>query len=65
VPAPASVSPAEAHLFIVNPMNALKARGRGGISSLFSTHPPTEDRIRRLEAIASELRGERGPISPA
>jgi len=65
VPAPASVSPAEAHLFIVNPMNALKARGRGGISSLFSTHPPTEDRIKRLEAIAGELRGERGPISPA
>jgi heat shock protein HtpX len=62
VPAPASVSPAEAHLFIVNPMNALKARGRGGIAGLFSTHPPTEDRIKRLEAIASELRGERGPI---
>jgi heat shock protein HtpX len=62
VPAPATVSPAEAHLFIVNPMNALKARGGGGFVSLFSTHPPTEARIERLEAIARELRGERGPI---
>ncbi len=65
VPAPASVSPAEAHLFIVNPMNAMKARGAGGVASLFSTHPPTEARIERLQAISSELRGERGPISPA
>ena len=62
VPAPATVSPAEAHLFIVNPMNAVKARGGGGFVNLFSTHPPTEARIERLEAIASELRGERGPI---
>ena len=62
VPAPATVSPAEAHLFIVNPMNALKARGGGGFVNLFSTHPPTEARIERLEAIARELRGERGPI---
>jgi Zn-dependent protease with chaperone function len=43
-------------------MNALQARGRGGISSLFRTHPPTEARVERLRAIASELRGERGPI---
>jgi heat shock protein HtpX len=62
VPAPASVSPAEAHMFIVNPMNALQARGMGGITSLFRTHPPTEARVERLRAIASGLRGERGPI---
>jgi heat shock protein HtpX len=62
VPPLATVSPAEAHMFIVNPMNALQARGRGGISSLFRTHPPTEARVERLRAIASELRGERGPI---
>lgn len=55
VPPPATVSPAEAHLFIVNPMAAL--RGRGGIASLFSTHPPTEERIARLQAISRELRG--------
>ena len=62
VPPLATVSPAEAHMFIVNPMNALQARGRGGISSLFRTHPPTEARVERLRVIASELRGERGPI---
>ena len=62
VPPLATVSPAEAHMFIVNPMAALQARGRGGISNLFRTHPPTEARIERLRAIAGELRGERGPI---
>jgi heat shock protein HtpX len=62
VPPPASVGPAEAHLFIVNPMNAVNARAGGGITSLFRTHPPTEARVERLRAIASELRGERGPI---
>jgi heat shock protein HtpX len=60
VPPPASVSPAEAHLFIMNPMAALK--GRGGFGNLFSTHPPTEERIARLEAIGQELRGG-SPIS--
>jgi heat shock protein HtpX len=54
VPPPASVSPAEAHLFIMNPMAALKGRG---FANLFSTHPPTEERIARLEAIGQELRG--------
>jgi heat shock protein HtpX len=49
-----SVSPAEAHMFIVNPMAALKG---GGFSNLFSTHPPTAERIARLDAIAQELRG--------
>jgi heat shock protein HtpX len=62
VPPLATVSPAEAHMFIVNPMNARQARGRGGISTLFRTHPPTEARVERLRVIASELRGERGPI---
>jgi heat shock protein HtpX len=62
VPPLPTVSPAEAHLFIVNPMNALQARGAGGITNLFRTHPRTEDRVERLRAIASDLRGERGPI---
>jgi heat shock protein HtpX len=62
VPPLPSVSPAEAHLFIVNPMNALQARGAGGFTNLFRTHPPTEARVERLRAIARELRGERGPI---
>ena len=59
VPPPATVSPAEAHLFIVNPMAALRGRG---FANLFSTHPPTEERIARLEAIGREIRGG-SPIS--
>jgi heat shock protein HtpX len=42
---PMAASPATAHMFIVNPL-----RG-GGITSLFSTHPPMEERIARLEAM--------------
>jgi heat shock protein HtpX len=38
--------PAFAHLYIVNPLSG------GGLASLFSTHPPVEERIRRLEAMA-------------
>ena len=37
--------PATAHLFIVNPLTG------GGIMSLFSTHPPMEERIARLRAM--------------
>lgn len=37
---------ATAHMFIVNPL-----RG-GGIMKLFSTHPPTAERVARLEALA-------------
>jgi heat shock protein HtpX len=38
--------PATAHLFIVNPLSA------GGLLQLFSTHPPMEDRIAKLEQMA-------------
>jgi heat shock protein HtpX len=52
VPAPATLSPAEAHLFIMNP---LAGRRGAGFGNLFSTHPPTEQRIERLQAIARQL----------
>jgi len=42
----AEVNPTTAHLFIVNPLS-----GRS-LSALFSTHPPMEERIRRLEVMA-------------
>ncbi|SFM95189.1 zinc metalloprotease HtpX [Thermodesulforhabdus norvegica] len=38
--------PATAHMFIVNPLTG------GGLLSLFSTHPPIEERVRRLRAMA-------------
>jgi heat shock protein HtpX len=41
-------SPSTAHLFIVNPF-------RGGFAGLFSTHPPMEERIRRLEQLSREI----------
>jgi heat shock protein HtpX len=45
---PMAVSPAMAPLAQVNPLSAF----HGGIASLFSTHPPTEERVRRLQEIA-------------
>jgi heat shock protein HtpX len=45
---PMGVSPAMAPLAQVNPL----AAHQGGIASLFSTHPPTEERVRRLQEIA-------------
>jgi len=43
---PMNASPSTAHMFIVNPLSG------GGIAKLFSTHPPMEERIARLEAMA-------------
>jgi len=47
IPLPAN--PATAHLFIVNPLHGVS------LQNLFSTHPPLEQRIARLEQIASQL----------
>jgi heat shock protein HtpX len=38
-----------AHMFIVNPLSG------SGIAHLFSTHPPMEERIARLEAMAKNM----------
>ena len=51
--ASAEAHPATAALFIVHPL-------RGGFSDLFRTHPPTEERIRRLLALEEEA-GESPP----
>jgi heat shock protein HtpX len=42
---PLNATPATAHLFIVNPLTS------GGLATLFSTHPPIEERIARLRAM--------------
>ncbi len=41
-----NVGPATAHMFIVNPLRM------SGVKKLFSTHPPIEERIKRLEAMS-------------
>jgi heat shock protein HtpX len=43
---PMEANPATAHMFIVNPLTG------GGLMTLFSTHPPMDERIRRLEKMA-------------
>lgn len=43
-------STATAHLFIANPLGSSQGIG-GAISGLFSTHPPIDERIKRLETM--------------
>ncbi len=46
---PMTVNPAQAQMYIVNPLTA------SGIAHLFSTHPPVAERVRRLQEL--NLRG--------
>ena len=43
---PMQVNPAASHMFIVNPLRGVN------VAHLFSTHPPIEERVRRLRAMA-------------
>ncbi|MEW6674670.1 MAG: zinc metalloprotease HtpX [Nitrospirota bacterium] len=43
---PMDANPATSHMFIVNPLSG------GGLLKLFSTHPPIEERIARLESMS-------------
>jgi heat shock protein HtpX len=50
---PATTNEATAHLFISNPF---KSGGGAAMARLFSTHPPTSERVARLEAMAYDPR---------
>lgn len=52
----AEANPATAHMFIINPLSGLR------IDALFSTHPPTEERIRRLMALGGGSFGGGAPM---
>lgn len=46
---PLDASPQTAHMFIINPLRA------STLQNLFSTHPPLEQRLERLQQVAAEL----------
>jgi heat shock protein HtpX len=50
---PMNVNPAVSQLFIDNPIKAVRGRN---MANLFSTHPPMEERVRRLMDMASGVR---------
>ncbi len=51
----AEANPASAHMFIINPLH-----GRA-VDGLFSTHPSTENRVRRLQDLAETMHAEPAP----
>jgi heat shock protein HtpX len=56
IPNPEAEShPATAHMFIVNPLHG------GVLAGMFSSHPSTEERIARLNAMAGTPAPQRGP----
>ena len=46
---PMEANAATAHMFIVSPLTG------GGLMSLFSTHPPMEERVKRLEELSRRI----------
>ena len=46
----ATAQPTTAHMMIANPFS-----GGGGLTSLFTTHPPMEERIARLDAMVGRM----------
>lgn len=46
---PLDASPATAHMFIIQPFSG------GGFAKLFSTHPPTEERVAKLAALRGKV----------
>lgn len=50
---PMDVNPAVSQLFIENPLKAVRGNS---LTKMFSTHPPMEDRVRRLQEMASGIR---------
>ena len=50
-------NPAMAHLFIINPLHG------GGVDSLFSTHPSTENRIAALQDMARRMGDDAAPAA--
>jgi heat shock protein HtpX len=54
---PMNVDPAVSQLFISDPLKALGGRGGGGsFARMFSTHPPIQERIARLEKMQMGIR---------
>ena len=49
---PMDANPATSHMFIVSPLSG------GALLKLFSTHPPVEERVKRLESMT--LTGQMG-----
>lgn len=47
-----SASTATAHMYIENPLKKHKRDGLGRLANLFNTHPPVEERIKALRAMA-------------
>ena len=55
---PMQANPSTAHMFIVNPLSGQR------LQSLFSTHPPLEERIRRLRGVRPSDSGSAPPPPP-